>query len=383
MKILFLSDATSIHTVRWVNAISQRGHQVHLVFKFDDAPKDNEISNKVFLHQLKYSGTKGYFLNAKQLKKIIRSVRPDIINAHYASGYGTLARIAKLQPLVLSVWGSDVYEFPYQSKLKMKILKDNLNFANILASTSNAMVEQVNLILGKSNKRVYVTPFGVDLFKFSKNNCEIAKPEGKVIIGNIKSLKKIYGIEYLIEAIKILIDNLNKNNKIDIIDNLEVHIYGDGDQKDYLKNLTIKFDIEKHIRFMGKIPNSSVPDALEKMDIFCATSNQESFGVSLVEAMAMEKPIVATDVPGFIEVVEDGVTGIIVQRKNSEKIAEALEKLILNNDLRKVYGNNGRKRVERLYNWENNVDTMIDIFNKLVNLKKEEAENEKDDFFNN
>ena len=100
MRVLFLANAASIHTVRWVNAISERGHEVHLVYKFDDVPKANTISEKVILHRLKYSGTKGYFFNAMQLKKLSHNIKPDVANAHYASGYGTLARLAKLKPLV-------------------------------------------------------------------------------------------------------------------------------------------------------------------------------------------------------------------------------------------------------------------------------------------
>ena len=67
MRILFLSNAASIHTVRWVNALSERGHEVHLVYKFDDEPKENKINESVSQHKLQYSGTKGYFLNAIQL----------------------------------------------------------------------------------------------------------------------------------------------------------------------------------------------------------------------------------------------------------------------------------------------------------------------------
>ena len=166
MRILFLSNAASIHTVRWVNALSERGHEVHLVYKFDDTPKENIINAQVIQHKLKYSGTKGYFLNAIQLRKLTKKISPDIVNAHYASGYGTLVRLARLRPLVLSVWGSDVYEFPYQSKFKMKLLVDNLRYANVIASTSESMAEQVKLLMKEDTKNIIITPFGVDLLKY-------------------------------------------------------------------------------------------------------------------------------------------------------------------------------------------------------------------------
>lgn len=360
MRILFLSNAASIHTVRWVNALSERGHEVHLVYKFDDMPKENEISEKVNQYRLKYSGTKGYFLNAIQLRQLSRKIDPDIVNAHYASGYGTLVRLARLHPVVLSVWGSDVYEFPYQSKFKMKILLDNLRYASIIASTSTSMAEQVKLLLKDETKKIYITPFGVDLSQYSKNNNNERNTD-KIVIGNVKSLKEVYGMEYLIRAIDFLV----KADEEDLSKKLDVRIYGDGPLRDELENLTRVLNLQDIITFKGLIPNSDVPKALEEMDIFCASSIQESFGVSLVEAMAMGLPVVATDVSGFREVVDHEKTGIIVENKNPEKIANALEKLIFNRELRREFGENGRNRVEELYNWENNVTKMLGIYERL------------------
>ena len=75
----------------------------------------DQINKNIHQHQLKYKGGVGYYLNAKELRKLKKEISPDIINVHYASGYGTLARKSKLCPILLSVWGSDVYDFPNKS----------------------------------------------------------------------------------------------------------------------------------------------------------------------------------------------------------------------------------------------------------------------------
>lgn len=368
MRILFISNAGSIHTVRWVNALSERGHEVHLVYKFDDQPKENRISKKVNQYRLKYSGNKGYLFNAIQLKKLSNSINPDIVNAHYASGYGTLVRLARLHPVVLSVWGSDVYDFPYQSEFKMKIVVDNLRYANVIASTSANMAEKVKVLLRDKTKKIYITPFGVDLSQFSINHGD-TRYKNKIVIGNIKSLNEVYGIEFLIRAIKILKNKLESNNKSDISKKITAKIYGDGTLREDLELLVKKLGLEEIVIFKGEIPNAEVPSALEEFDIFCATSNQESFGVSIIEAMAMGLPVVATDVPGFKEVMVDGQTGIIVEKRNSEQIADAIEKMLFDEDLRLKYGSNGRQRVEDYYNFDKNVGEMIDIYSKVAEGK--------------
>lgn len=369
MRILFLSNGASTHTVKWVNSLSERGHEVHLVFKQDDAPKPNTINDKVILHSLKKSGTKAYFLAAYELKKLFKMIKPDIVNTHYASGYGTLARLSKIKPLVLSVWGSDVYDFPYQSKIKYKLVKKNLLYADQIASTSNCMAEQVLKLLDNYEKEIAITPFGVDIDEFKpKGSSEIGK---QIIIGNIKTLEDKYGIDDLINAINLLRIKLLDKDLNDIWDKILVYIYGDGSKKEELENLIYELNLTGKVHLLGKIPHSEVPIALEKFDIFCATSklDSESFGVAVVEAMAKALPVVVTDVDGFKEVVVDGYNGIIVKKQNIEEIANALEKLVLDEELRRKLGENGRKRVIKHYNWQENVNTMENIYEKLTNTK--------------
>ncbi len=365
MKILFLSDASSIHTVRWVNTLSERGNEVHLVYKFNDYPKIDSIDKRVIQHRLKYGGKKGYFLNASSLNKLYKEIRPDVVNAHYASGYGTLARLAKLKPLVLSVWGSDVYDFPYQSNLNMKIIIKNLNYADRLASTSISMAEQVKNLLKDENLDIRTTPFGVKTDIFIKK--DIIKNSDNIVIGLVKSLEPKYGIKTLIEAVDLLIKELNKKNRNDVSEKIKLEIYGSGSLKDELLEMIKSKSLEDVVFLKGKIPNKDVPDALNGFDIFCATSeiDSESFGVALVEAMAVELPSVVTDVSGFKEVCENGETGIVVKKKSVSDIAKGLELLVLNDDLRKEMGKKARQRVLKLYNWEENVDSMLKIYEEV------------------
>lgn len=362
MKIMFLANAKSIHTVRWVNALAERGCEVHLVFNENHSPSnENKINESVKLYKLNFSGTKGYYLNTFQLYNIYKKIQPNVVNAHYASGYGTLARFARLKPLILSVWGSDVYDFPYQGRYKMQLVKRNLLYANKITSTSYCMAEQVMRLIGKGFlESIEVTPFGVDLVKFSPKNTY--RENENIYIGNIKTLTPQYGINDLIMAIKVLINKLEDENLKDIADRIRLHIYGEGYQKQELINVTKQNNLENVVEFKGRIPNDEVPCALEQLDIFCCTSIEESFGVAVVEAMAMQLPIVATDADGFKEIVDNGETGIIVPKCRPDEIAEAMKILLLNKELRSIMGRNGRKKVELYYDWSTNVDTMIKIY---------------------
>lgn len=369
MKVLFLSAANSIHTVKWVNSLVARGIEILLVYNRGHEPQMDVLDKRVKRHCLKYSGSLGYYMNAHELRRVFKEFKPDLVNAHYASGYGTLARKAGVAPVLLSVWGSDVYDFPYEGKIKNSILKKNVRYASALASTSNCMANQLRKVMNDESLRIDITPFGVDMQKFSVENYTQKKKSQEVVICNIKMLKPKYGIKEIITAVNMLVKDQEFMRRCDR--RIKLKIFGEGEQKEELEELVKKKKLDGVVEFCGKVPNSQVPEELSKADIFCAFSqlDSESFGVAVVEAMAMKVPVVVSDVDGFKEVVSNQETGFIVDRHNIEGCKLALEKLILNEDLRIQMGTAGRKRAECFFDWEKNVDTMVKIYYGMTEAK--------------
>ena len=120
------------------------------------------------------------------------------------------------------------------------------------------------------------------------------------------------------------------------------------------------------VHFRGFVPNNELPQEFAKYDVACYMSNSESFGVSALEAMACECPVVASDADGFTEVIEDSVSGIIVPRRNPEAAAAAMQKFIDNPELKVQMGKAARERVCKLYEWDSNVEQMVKIYKDLV-----------------
>ena len=369
MKILFLSAAKSIHTVKWVNAFAERGHEVYLISIKGHEPKEDSLHENISFYSLKYAGTLGYYLNAFELAKVVKKVRPDVINVHYASGYGTLARISHISPYILSIWGSDVYDFPYESRFKNYILKKNVKKAEMLASTSECMANQLRKVMGNEAMKIWATPFGVDLNLFNPDNYSKID-NNDFVIGTVKALESKYGIHELILVFDMLKKQLDLNSNFK--KNLKLFIYGDGSQKRFLTEIIKEKQLSNCVFLKGRIPNFEVPKAISEFDIFVALSqlDSESFGVAAVEAMAMKKPVVASDVDGFKEVMENNATGFIVKRDSILEATHAIRKIAENETLRKTMGENGRKRVEKLYAWDKNVEYMLSIYKRSMKCKK-------------
>lgn len=365
MKIAFVSNSKSIHIIRWANAFAERGNDVSVISCANDVETDGKPYNdNVKIISLKFATPLGYYLNAGQLKRIVKREKFDVINVHYASGYGTLGRKAKLKNALLNIWGSDVYDFPYQSAFKMRVIKKNLSYYRYVASTSFCMAEQAKKLVGRE---YFITPFGVntELFKPMPE----FKPQDKIIFGTVKTLSPKYGITDTVKAFIKLVQRLTAEGHNKLADKLYYEIYGQGEQKEEIQKLIGGNGMSDKIKLCGYVPNNRLPEIYNRFTVSNSNSirNSESFGVAAVEAMACGIPVQVSDADGFVEVVENGVTGLIAPKGDIDAIAENMYTLLMNDDLRERMGKAGIERVKALYDWQNNVDTMEKIYRKSEN----------------
>lgn len=340
--------------------MAHRKHEIDLITMH---PETEAYSESVKIHHLRFSPPLGYLLNTSELRTLLRRLRPDLLHAHYASGYGTLARLSRFHPVLLSVWGSDVYNFPQQAPWKRKLVESNLRSADALASTSYAMKQQVETLVQPEHP-ITVTPFGVNVDQFRPS---VKTERDAIQIGCIRLLKENYGIEYLLRAFKVLVDRLAQES----MDNDQwkkspkLLIVGEGALRQSLEQLSRDLEIADRVRFIGAVFHADVPKWLGEMDIFCMPSLHESFGVAAIEAAACGLPVVASNVGGLPEVVHDGVTGFLVPPRDHMAITDRLYRLVTNPVLRRDMGNAGRKLVEREYDWQTNAGRMEALYHSI------------------
>jgi L-malate glycosyltransferase len=361
MKVLLLAGGSSVHTIRWANALAQAGVQVVLATQHACL---ETLVPAIRVHRLPYSGGTGYFRNVFALKRILADEKPDLLNAHYASGYGTTARLARFAPTLLSVWGSDVFDFPGKSTPHRLWLRGNLMAATRVASTSHAMAEQTRHV-APSLGEIAITPFGVETVRFKPRLHNAHSGSEPIVIGTVKSLKPIYGIDVLIESVALLISRLRREAP-QLAERIAFQIVGDGPEREALKRQVVGCGIEAITRFDAGVRHDEVPAVLRELDVYAALSRQESFGVAVIEAGACGLPVVVSDVGGLPEVVVDGETGIVVPSENPVAAAAALHRLVLDIELRRVMGHAARKRVISIYEWRDNVRTMIDLYEEVI-----------------
>lgn len=356
MKIAFISSGSSIHVKKIANYLAKK-HDITLFTLPNHNKLIQDFDSRVKIVKLPFAGKKGYYLNVFYLKKKLKKEKFDLINCHYASGYGTMARLANIHPVSLAVFGSDVYDFPYRSKFNMKQLIRNLDFADVITSTSYVMADKIREYY-KKDKEIYITPFGVNLNLFCPRN--VQKDE-IFEFGIVKKIEYTYGIDILIKAYQNFRENMPDSNT-------RLVIYGRGSAVDDFKKLVEDLNIQDHVHFKGFIDNELVPEAFSKMDVACFPSRRDSFGVAAVEAMACGVPVIASDASGFTEVMDDGKTGTIVPKDDIDSLAKAMQTMYSMKPKDRIQmGKNGIDRVAQLYNFEKNMEVYAEAIQHAVN----------------
>jgi|SRR5579864_437248 len=348
-RLCYLGDARSSHTAKWANHFSSKGYEVHIL-SFEE-PRGISPAVNVHLLNARFASALRYFTSARQVQRILAEIRPGLLHAHYASGYGTLARMTNFHPYVVSTWGSDVFEFPARSPLHRVLIEKNLASADHVCSTSQFMADYVRRYYAAA---ITVTPFGVDCSKFKP--MPVAANSEDVVIGTVKLLEQIYGLDDLIRSFALLVKEYGHLKKLRLV------IAGEGSFKNQLQKLSADMGVEELTDFLGFVPQDQVPNVLNRFSVFVALSQSESFGVAVLEASACGLPVVVSNVGGFREVVQDQITGFIVARRDPKAVVAAIAPLIQDDERRKTMGFAGREFVSRNYEWTENADRMERLY---------------------
>ncbi|NMH67683.1 glycosyltransferase [Bacillus sp. RO3] len=364
MKVLLLAPANNVHTKKWLDYYNSIGIQVMNISLENHKDSNRHISwenvSRVYLN-LKWNHKISYLFTVSRLKRIIREYKPDLIHSHYASSYGLIGALTGFSPYILSVWGSDVYDFPKRNVMNRMILKYALGKADYICSTSPALEQETKIYIDES-KPLSITPFGVDVTQFKPDPTK--KKEGPFKIGIAKGMEPKYGIEYLLKGFKLFLRSLGDEGQ-----SVRLQLAGDGPYFAKYRKLAEDLGILENVEFLGRIAHEDVPDFISSLHIFVISSLIESFGVSAVEAQACGVPVVATNVGGLPEVVRDGETGYLIPSKDPAALAEKLLYLYKNPSERKKLGENGREHVLNHYDWEDNSKRMIELYNEIINGK--------------
>ncbi|MEW6008707.1 MAG: lipopolysaccharide heptosyltransferase II [Candidatus Omnitrophota bacterium] len=211
-------------------------------------------------------------------------------------------------------------------------------------------------------ERICLIERGVNLERFVfKPISDRSKTE--FIIANIARLTPIKGHEYFLKAIAKLIRTLP---------HIQVWIIGDSPNESYLQQLEIlsrRLGLSHCVKFMGQ--RQDIPQILMKVNLLVLTTvTQEAFGRVIIEAQASGAPVIATKVGGVVEIIEDGLTGILVAPKDPQALADAIIRVLKNPKLAQMLADNAYKKIKDFYTLEKMVDKNLEVYKQAKDSQR-------------
>lgn len=297
------------------------------------------IGNLSFLNPLVMGRLKSFFSKNK-VQTLITALPSDLKSGGIAAKRAGVKRVIYRRGIAVPVKNSMLNRYIFSNVVDRLIV-------NSLETKRTVLANNAQLIDEAKIRQIY-NGFDVEEFDNQPASPLYVSENNEIIIGNAARLTAQKGQKHLIEAAKIL-----KDKGL----NFKILIAGKGEMEEELKRYATELNVKDKISFLGFI--GDMKSFHISQDIFCLPSLWEGFGYALVEAMTLEKPVVGFNISSNPEVVSNGETGRLVAPGNSIQLAEALEEMITDENLRKKMGRKGRLKVLQNFNTPLVLDKLI------------------------
>jgi glycosyltransferase involved in cell wall biosynthesis len=352
--------------------LAKRGHDVRVIAPIWPGTIWNPP--QVAVHRL---DTRIRVGNASILKGVVRRLdNLDLIHLHLpfigtAEQVALLAKIRRI-PLVVTYHNDLIgtglrgIQFIGYQRLVVPTILGVAQRICVVTQGHAAASKGLGKLVASNDKRLTVMPNGVDTTKFkdSDNRHVIRQMMGipdeafvLIFVGALDAAHYFKGLDVLMEAISL-----------SHVPATWLMVVGGGELQSSFEDRADQLGISDRIRFAGPVPNERLPSYLSAADVLVLPSTEvESFGIVLIEAMACNRPVIATSLPGISEVVSNSCDGYLVPPGDSEALADCIRSVIqMDPEKRSAMGAAGRCKVEAEYDWERIGDRLESLYREVL-----------------
>ncbi|MHB8104031.1 MAG: glycosyltransferase [Dehalococcoidales bacterium] len=365
MKICYIADGSSIHAQRWINFFAAAGYEVHLIY-WKTRP---DLDKRIHIHLLSRFAPKIWAVTRYisfvqwifQVRKILKDIRPDVVDAHFVIDNGLLAACSGFHPFIATGWGSDIMFFPWRNFLWKSIATFVLKRADRIFCNSDYMGRRM-LSLGAKPDKVFRINHGADIAKFGQHRRDESIKEklgvaGHPVVISMRHLKPLYNVEMLIKAVPLVLERAPQTRFI---------LASDGELRGSLEQLAAALGVSDSVKFIGYVPHDDIPGYLATSEIYVSTSRSDSSSQGMQEAMASGLAPIVTELPDNHEWITDGENGFIVPQDDHKTLAEKIVTLINNPKMREEFGKKSRQKIEDIDDYIKEMGKVEKLYEDLI-----------------
>lgn len=346
-----------VHVRELAERLRERGHTTLIVAPGPDASSNGVVRIVGRPVRVPYRGTVAPISFSpgswRRLRSTMRSFAPDVVHVHepFTPSTSMLAALAATDPVVATFhsW-LDRSRLMELSAPVLRQIDRRIDAAVAVSEAAASFARQVR------RGSIEIVPNGVDVVRFAEPaDPPEGLPPGRRILW-VSRLDPQKGFGVMVDAFARLAGDL---------DDVSLLVAGEGRDRVALRSLSRQ--ARNRVVPLGTVPHDELPRYHAAADVFCSPAvGQESFGLTLVEAMAAGVPVVATDIPGYREVVRDGVDGLLVRPNDPAALADAIRRVLSEPELATALGAAGRVRALD-FAWDAVVPRLEAVYGRAMN----------------
>lgn len=325
------------------------------------AAPDAGSTGDAFLHAVRLRDPMGLrlFLQAISLAAAVRNHGIQHLHAHFATGATSVAMMAHLMEGVSFSFTAHAKDI-YHNDVDTAALAEAVDRAAFAVTVTDHNVATLSELAPRARHKLYRIYNGLALDEFAPSPEPATESPVVLSVGRLVEKK---GFPYLIEACRLLKDRGRRYRCV---------IIGAGERGAELRELTSRLGLTAEVGLAGAQSQEAVIEAIRESSmlvlpcIIGEDGNRDALPTVLLEAMALARPVISTDLAGVTEIVGHGETGLLAPQRDSAALARAIEELLDSRTLRDAYGRAGRRKAERLFNIRANVAELADLFRQAA-----------------
>lgn len=331
-------------------ALAKSGHEIHFI-TYKRPARLNHFHENIYFHEV--SGADYPLFEyapyetslASKLVDVIKYEKLDILHVHYAIPHAAVAYMAKQIlkshgisiPVVTTLHGTDI-TLVGADKTFGPVVEFSINNSDGTTAVSKMLKDETERIFDIEEPIEVIYNF-IDFDRFRKVNKDHFRmalaPDGEKVLIHVSNFRKVKRVDDVIKVFNIVQKQIPA----------KLLLVGDGPERNVCEALCRELDVCQHVRFLGK--QDAVEELLAIADVFVLASQNESFGLAALEAMACEVPVVSTNIGGLPEVNVEGKTGYLCDVGDIETMAEKVLHIIQDEDRHKEFRKNALEHASK------------------------------------
>jgi glycosyltransferase involved in cell wall biosynthesis len=315
MRICYIVHSQSHFAAPYIDHFARQGHEIHLI-SFTRDPLPNAVNHHPLPHDCDPTKSPLSYVRAiPQVRRLVRSIAPDLVHAHFLTSNGLVATASGFHPLVVSARGSDVHN-SLRSTARRALIRYVVQRADLVNPVSVELAEKI-ATLGVPAAKTLCLSQGIDAKRFDVPR--VARPSDVVRLVCTRKLHRPYQPQTIVAALAALADRGLA---------FEMTFAADGRDLSALRHEVAARGLRERVRFLGGYAPAELPGLLAAADVYVSASLWDGTSPALLEAMAAGVFPVVSDCPANREWVSGTGDGMLFPPDDVPALTAALERAI-------------------------------------------------------